>query len=227
MFAKKITFIATNKEFENIWPHPRPANYFIPEPYKKLERFEKSNLHKPTVKACVPFLDALSFGYIIPLDQDYVVDATEKDLSITAADHGPEPVGYHSTSQLPPEWQQGKAHAGKFHNKWIIKTPSGYSCLFIQPMNRFEDRFEIVSGVVDTDTYLNPINFPFHWKKWSQQLLLKKGEPMVQVIPFKREQWKKWSGFIFEPGHTKTLRRMQSKFIDRYKTMFWHKKSFR
>ena len=30
-----------------------------------------------------------------------------------------------------------------------------------------EERFEAISGVVDTDTYINVINFPFHWKKWN------------------------------------------------------------
>ena len=52
-------------------------------------------------------------------------------------------------------------HAGKFINKWLIKTPPGYSCLFVKPLNHFETRFEIISGVVDTDTYINTINFPF------------------------------------------------------------------
>ena len=55
----------------------------------------------------------------------------------------------------------------------------------------------------------------------------KKGEPMVQVIPFKRESWKKWSGFIMERAHGKTLRLLESKFMDRYKKMFWNKKSFK
>ena len=85
MFEKKITFIAIDKDYENIWPHPQAANHFIPQNYKNLERHLDKNIHKPTVKACIPFLDALTFGYIIPFDQDYIVDATETDLSISAA----------------------------------------------------------------------------------------------------------------------------------------------
>ena len=227
MFEKKITFIATDKDYENIWPHPQAASYFMSKNYKDLKRHLNNDLHKRTVKACVPFLDALTFGYIIPFDQDYLVDATEKDLSITAANKEPEPAGFHSKTQLPLGDGKGKENAGKFHNKWLIRTPPGYSCLFIHPLNRMEERFEIISGVVDTDTYINVINFPFHWKKWTQQTLLKKGEPMVQVIPFKRESWKKWSGFIMEVAHGQTLRLLESKFVDRYKKMFWNKKSFK
>ena len=38
MFEKKITFIATDENYENIWPHPQPANHFIPQNYKEKRR---------------------------------------------------------------------------------------------------------------------------------------------------------------------------------------------
>ena len=42
-------------------------------------------------------------------------------------------------------------------------------------MNRLEPRFEIIAGVVDTDTYINLINFPFILHKRDKQFLIKKG----------------------------------------------------
>lgn len=50
---------------------------------------------------------------------------------------------------------------------------------------------------------------------------------MVQVIPFKRDSWKSWSGFYVEKLHNKTLNLLQSKWMDRYKSLFWNKKSFK
>ena len=94
-------------------------------------------------------------------------------------------------------------------------------------MNRIETRFDIIAGVVDTDTYINTINFPFILNKRDQQFLIKKGEPMVQVIPFKRESWKMWSGFYLEKAHGKVLSMLNSEWVDRYKKMFWRKKSYR
>ena len=38
-----------------------------------------------------------------------------------------------------------------------------------------------------------------------KQFLIKKGEPMVQVIPYKRDSWKMWSGFYLEKAHSKVL----------------------
>ena len=94
-------------------------------------------------------------------------------------------------------------------------------------MNRLEDRFDIIAGVVDTDTYINIINFPFILRKRDKQFLIKKGEPMVQVIPYKRDSWKMWSGFYLEKAHSKVLSLLNTKWVDKYKTMFWSKKSYK
>ena len=94
-------------------------------------------------------------------------------------------------------------------------------------MNRLETRFDIISGVVDTDTYINVINFPFILNKRDKQFLIKKGEPMVQVIPFKRQSWKMWSGFYYEKRHSKVSSFLNSEWIDRYKKYFWSKKSYK
>jgi len=227
LFENKIKFIATDGNMKDIWPNPKPASRFIPDEYKKLKRFKDDNLHDPTVKTCVPFLDSLILGYIIPFDQDYLVDPIENDFSVTPANKNASSE-FHDKEQLPKEWQKisGKK-VGKFMNKWLIKTPPGYSCLFVQPMNRMEERFDIIPGVVDTDTYLNLINFPYFLKKRDEQFLFKRGEPMVQVIPFKREPWKMWSGFYYEKAHSKILNILNNEWMDRYKKYFWSKKSFK
>ena len=228
MFETKITFCATDKEMANVWPHPKPASRVIPQEYKNLERFIGGNLHQGTLKTCMPFLDSLTMGYIMFFDQDYIVDPVENDFSVTPANREEDDFGFHAKSQLPKEWHKFSGeNAGKFGNKWLIKTPPGYSCLFVKPLNRVEERFDIIPGVVDTDTYINLINFPFILRKRDEQFLIKKGEPMIQIIPFKRQPYKMWSGFYYEKLHSKTLKLMNSKFIDRYKKMFWSKKSYR
>ena len=228
MFSKKITFCAIRKDMIEVWPHPKPASHFVPKEYKKLPRFQKNNMQHRTVKTCIPFLDSMTAGYIIPFDQDYLVDPIEDDFSIAPASRESDDFGYHNKTQLPPEWHKSTGeNAGKFHNKWLIKTPPGYSCLFIHPMNRLEERWKIIEGVVDTDSYVNVINFPFILKKRDEQFLIKKGEPMIQVIPFKRESWKMWSGFYIEKLHSKTLNLLNSEWVDRYKNRFWNKKSFK
>tara|TARA_R100000388_G_scaffold33469_1_gene26151 strand:- start:421 stop:1107 length:687 start_codon:yes stop_codon:yes gene_type:complete len=228
MFENKITFCCINENLVKVWPHPKPSTRFIPDEYKKLERFRDGDLHEATVKTCMPFLDSMTMGYIIPFDQDYVVTPTESDFDVVPANREPTDFGFHNKGQLPKEWHKSTgANAGKFVNKWLIKTPPGYSCLFVKPMNRLEPRFEIIPGVVDTDNYINTINFPFILHKRNEQFIIKKGEPMVQIVPFKRESWKMWSGFYKEYRHQKTVDLLNSKWVDKYKSMFWKKKSYK
>jgi len=228
-FDNKIKFCGIDNRYEKVWPHPKPASNAIPEEYKKLEKLHKGDLKTATAKACMPFLDAMAAGYIIPFDQDYVFDPTETEFTLTPANKDRSDISYHDKIQAPKEWHHKIGeYAGKFINKWIIVTPPGYSCLFTQPMNRLgEDRFQLINGIVDTDTYIAPINFPFILLKRDKQFLIKKGESCVQVIPFKRETWKMSSGFYYEKRHAETSNLLDSEFIDRYKKMFWHKKSFK
>ena len=101
MLENKIKFVATNENFKDVWPHPQPATRFIPDEFKKLKRFREDNLHEPTLKTCVPFLDSLTMGYIIPFDQDYVVDPVENDFSVTPANREQNDFGFHNKAQLP------------------------------------------------------------------------------------------------------------------------------
>jgi len=228
MFNKKIIFCAEKKHMVDIWPHPVPASKVIPDDYKKLNSFTDGNVMSPTVKKCIPFLDSLTAGYIIRFDQDYVVQPVGDDFSIFPATKNDDDVDFHSYQQLPESYKKmAGQNAGKFINKWLIKTPPGYSCLFVPPMNRIEKRFKIIEGVVDTDTYINIINFPFVLLEKEKQFMIKKGEPMVQCIPFKRESWKMWSGFYKEELHAKTLDTLNTKWTDKYKNLFWKKKSYK
>jgi hypothetical protein len=76
----------------------------------------------------------------------------------------------------------------KFHNPWTIRTPPGWSCLFVPPLNRPNGVFEVLSGFVDTDTYVAPVNFPFVAIADDGVHTLPKGTPLIQVIPFLRDE---------------------------------------
>ena len=66
----KIEFIPSTMETELFIPAPRPASKFIPEWYKDkkkyngLSRFDAAHKKNPGIKNCMPFLDAMTAGYI-------------------------------------------------------------------------------------------------------------------------------------------------------------------
>jgi hypothetical protein len=115
----------------------------------------------------------------------------------------------------------------KFINPWSIQTPKGYSVLFTTPMHR-DLPFQILPGIVDTDRYAAQINFPFFLKDPNWTGTIPAGTPIVQIIPFKRESWKKSIGGKKEKEKVlKSLNTILPFFYNAYKNMFWVKKSFK
>jgi hypothetical protein len=74
--AKIIEFETHEAFFELNDNHPEPIKTNIPDWFKKLEH----NYYNKTVKGCMPFLDALTAGYLIRMPQDlYIEHNIEKD----------------------------------------------------------------------------------------------------------------------------------------------------
>jgi antitoxin (DNA-binding transcriptional repressor) of toxin-antitoxin stability system len=178
-------------EDEGIIAQPVAAKHAMPDWFKRLPAVAREELsvtnNALTVKRCMPFLDALTFGWVIPLAATVRLDISDGGASINCgwdfdkemiSSHGVSQVAGHPRLPMPPM---------KFHNYWTIVTPPGWSCLFIPPLNRPNSLFEIASGVVDTDTYHSLIHFPFFATAGEGIHTIERGTPIVQVIPFRRD----------------------------------------
>jgi hypothetical protein len=137
-------------------------------------------------------------------------------------------IDLHSKAQFE-NFDQGAEYystAIKFNNPWAIKTPPGYSCLFIQPSMRDDLPFKVVPGVVDTDKFPSPVNFPVFFKKGFTGMI-EMGTPIVQIIPFKREEWQSVVSH-YEAGYVNTeWQRAKRKIYNRYKTFYRENKIWR
>ena len=92
-------------------------------------------------------------------------------------------------------------------------------------MHNQNDRFVILEGVVDTDNYYTAVNFPFVLKTPDKEFMIPAGTPIAQVIPFKRDKWE--SSFSSDKESANGINTyLNSQFFDRYKRMFWQRKSF-
>ena len=231
---KKITFTSPLKGFVS---EPKPSLVYIPKSYKELHSFNKT-ITEPSVKKCIPFLDALTTGYIIPFPTDIEVFVTKDEMkfnihnSIPKNFHDLVGVDEHPINQVSKDIMHPNRTVDgvfKFLNPWHIKTPVGYSCLFVTPFNHVLP-FDLVSGVVDTDTYLLNIHFPFYWThRLDERLVIKEGSPMAMVFPFKRESWKMETKICELSYEKKNLINFDifKKIADNYKNKFWSKKSYK
>lgn len=230
---KPIEF-RTHPELKGIIPDVVPARKMIPEWFKNMPVHSSGtgdNVTSSTVKRCVPFLDAMMLGYIIPLWADIHVETDETAAKITSK--WQEIVHPHKAAQIAGspygESQYGK-NPMKFNSPWIIKTEPGWSVLITQPFNHGTSPFHIMTGIIDTDNYKSFVNFPFIWTQPNFSGIVERGTAVAQVIPFKREdlETESFLGTItqedmFEDARVKAS--LASSYIHAYKTQHWVKKT--
>lgn len=187
--ARVIRFLCRLEDSGVIAP-PVPAKTALPDWFRKLPAIDRKHLTTSnnglTVKRCMPFLDAMTTGWILPIAATVRLEIKDGGSSVEAgwefdrvmvSNHGAHQVAGNPREPSPP---------CKFHNYWSIHTPPGWSCLFLPPLNRPGQPFECVAGIVDTDTYAAHIHFPFFATAPDGLYVVEKGTPLVQVIPFRR-----------------------------------------
>lgn len=182
MPSKKIKFFSNDTSLDILKPFP--ASRYIPDWYRTMQGV-KGTIE--TVKKCIPVLDALTAGYIIPLPVDVTWEPNSKKFLSDAkflvnSDHMIEQT---DNIVISSEYD---SQPHKWINNWFIKTPKGYSTLFIHPLNRDDLPFHSFSGIVDTDRHPLIINFPFVLRK-DFTGTIPAGTPLIQAIPFKRDDW--------------------------------------
>lgn len=241
--SKIITFEPLTEFAELILEYPKPTSKAMPEWYKKMNMYieEGNKTPKPrifdlkstnlTVKSCIPFLDAMSMGYVVTLPADVLAcDIKEHNYRLLwdVQDDalGTPLIGQHSENQLSkmPLPDGFEKDAFKFNSSWIIRTPPGYSCIFTHPFNNFEQPFYTLTGIVDTDTYETSINFPFLLKENFVGTIYK-GTPIVQIIPFKREDWKS-ENLKYNSKSIHFMSKLKTTIFRSYMKNFWSKKNY-
>jgi hypothetical protein len=237
---QKISFIPMNKFTEVALDSPMPSAQSIPEWYKKIplliEGYDEVTLHDfnskastLTVKGCTPFLDALTTGYMAVLPSDLEVKKTnDGELFFNWRVEG-DLVSLHTKDQHPglPNIIDSQDSIIKFTFSFRIKTPKGYSVLFTHPLNRHDLPFRTFSGIVDTDEYPQEVQFPFQLnKEITEPIIIEKGTPICQIIPFKRDNWKSTKEKYDEGFVLKSRFDFASKIVRSYKNQFWSKKNY-
>lgn len=204
----------------------KPANKVVPEWYKDLPPWKKNpiqNFDAPTIKGCMPAQDMMLSGYIIFNTYETVLhpedDSRYEAFKVSTA---MKPyVNSHHHEQCPVHINGKKKHYFKLAQPWIVKTPPGYSCLFVQPFYHFEERYRLLPAIVDTDQHDLSVEIP-GYAMTMDNIRIESGAPLVQVIPFKRDDW---TMKIQEKPRTRS--RLEFMLNAAYRTVFHQKKSFK
>lgn len=235
----KIKLTPSHKDAKFFIPKPEKSSKFLPTWFKqipshepehdgnKLSRFAFGSSR--TVRGCIPFLDAMTGGYTFQLaadvefsfDNGKFVPKWLVDYPLIELQSPTQAMGIPSVTTQTDDIY-------KWISGWKINTPKGYSTLFTHPLNRHDLPFRTFSGIVDTDKYQVNTEFPFQIQASSSEnvILIPKGTPICQAIPFKRDSWKSSVQSYDEIKERKNNFNLFSKIDRSYKNNFWTKKFF-
>jgi hypothetical protein len=219
---------------------PEPAVRHVPEWYKSLSKFNKSNKDvtldpqnnlgtdgaQVSTKMCMPFLDATTAGYMYVLEDDLYVDLDEQGRptlswrgDVMLADKRPiiDIVVPDNCHPIHYGWRMN----------WYYETPPGHSVLITHPMNRYDLPFYVQSGIVESDIWGLPVFIAFFLKR-NFRGVIPKGTPIMQIIPFKRDSWELEVIDTDEEldKHELKAENRRSRLYGYYKKTAWRKKVF-
>jgi hypothetical protein len=198
-------------------PEPFPASRAVPDWLKQLPVDLEG---QPTIKRCAPFLQAMTAGYIIPVPFDvqfwYLPDG-----ELVFHSEGLMPQRHQPSQQIGTPFSAAKII--KLINPWLIKTPPGYSTLFIRPFNRFDCPFVPLTGLVETDTFYEAVQIPSVCQlPPGSNYTLARGTPLVQVVPILRESWTSSANLVDDAKLQKTIQSFAANPHE-YKDVHWRK----
>jgi len=237
----KLKFSPAFLNNSNEYNEPKEAKAYIPNWYKKLSKFHKSNslnkLHPindrgtdgsaASTKLCMPFFDALTCGYMYTLEYDLHVSQDKNGFPVISWEGDNMIIDKRIMIDVPVPTQHHPLHFGWKVN-WYSEAPKGYSLLITHPLNRHDLPFTTLSGIIDADLWHTPVFTSFFLKR-NFIGIIPKGTPIFQIIPIKREDWSldiDYSSDNIELNQIKDEKR-RSLIYAYYKNIIWQRKQYK
>ena len=181
----------------NLLPPPVAASAALPDWLRKMPKSAFSEIHGEevrTVKQCPPFVDAMSYGFVMPLPCDVIVEAGVLSWNwdrppLTVEAHPRSPISFHVPAQTTgTPFHHPETSIVKFNSFWTIELEPGYSLFATHPVNRPDLPFRLLTGLVDSDRFSDVgILFPADWIDPNFSGTLPRGTPIAQCFPVSRE----------------------------------------
>lgn len=200
-----ITF---NTFDENAFKDFKPvlAKTVLPEWWKntKVYQINGAGAGTQTLRGCPAMNDWLGMGWYIVAERDIHValNGTTKTLEVddpiltvsTFSNRQGMTSPSHPVMQMSDTYAyDGKEprDAFKFRMPWNVRTPIGYSVLYLDPFLFSNPYYSTWHGVIDADTFNTNLDTSqlIMYAKSDQPFVIPAGSPICQIVPFKREEW--------------------------------------
>ena len=149
------------------------------------------------ITKCVGIRSIMQRGWIVRSWMDIVIETADngKDVKwfspIDQSEYLPrrDAVSFHSPEQLSDFYDNWPDDAlrmlVKINTPWAVKVPRGYSMLLMPVAYADENRFTVLSGLIESDLPASPINVQMRWHVKEGKELIKAGTPLAQLILIK------------------------------------------
>ena len=226
-----IEFRTYNEESYTYF-RPVAAKDYQPEWWKKMKiRVDHRGRMTQTIRSCPSMQDWLTMGYYIIATADIPVrngkqwdwpDGSEDFQTVEDSEN-------QSKSHPRAQLQDSISYMGddapvndafKISSYWNMKTPPGYSVLFLDPFLFTNKYFACWQGVIDTDGFNSNLDNGqiIFYPKVKHSFVIPAGTPVVQIFPFKREEWTS-TMFLQDGEHW-----YNSYGVDEYSMQTWQRK---
>jgi hypothetical protein len=200
---KKITFVSHQLyNNENKALPPKPGKKQVPKWFVSANKYWKEEGKEEVLrhqwgaeilgfKSCPALLDMFLNGYYLttPCDILFYKDPQSNTLMAKTEPGYESFIGSREPMNgfaVPYGYEEHHFH---WYPNWGVRLEKGYSAIFISPINRYDLPFISTAGIIDSDMLEIPGLVPFFLREGFSGVL-PAGTPYVQIIPFKRENWK-------------------------------------
>lgn len=156
-----------------------------------------------TIVNCPGITDFLKTGYIVPAWSDMAFRKYRGQIIFNLSENYPDVThGVHVSDQYKGMKQSELPLVGGFHKvstPWIVKTSPGISLMITHPYWSRNNTFTSVSAIVHSDKTPVVLKWFFEFNNElpdtpdvvnMNQQIIKRGTPLILLIPFKREKIK-------------------------------------
>jgi hypothetical protein len=226
----------TEKEFLNKIPCPDSASKFLPKWFQESSVKTDENYplirNNASMKTCPGIVDSFNQGYIVPAWCDFSISFNRERQELKLNTEWP----YHFATVFPPEmyskFSMPVSHKGvilKITTPWRIETSANISVEIKKPVWREINNFNVYEGIVDSDTFVNEVHAVISFDE-DRELVFKKGDPLLQIVPFVRDNFKisikEWGQQIHDK-YAVQQNQLDMHEISSYKKLFWNSKDYK
>lgn len=194
MKKNKITFVPTHLGLEEIdMCVPKQSKHYIPNQFKKMPIDIPATNTKllpfdRTAKACPSFTEIFNEGFVLPAHADMHFKLNENEHVWTISNNDFELSG-HPNYQYVEYLDNDMIKATfKIPYPWLCIVPKGYSIRQVPMLYHHNTDWHIAYGTYRGDQIAD-IHLQVMITSDSDEVLIRQGEPLCYLIPFKRERF--------------------------------------